>query len=144
MKKRIALFESKYGVSVYEDVQEQYLTDYAQKMTPIDKVSEALALQYNPLVKTSLGSGMESESFQHVLPDILSRPVTGVKWLAKLYGPRMERKIDEYLSKTLRNPDQLADVLQAPSSPYNRQLGSLLNQGIATGMTLKPNAIDLQ
>jgi len=122
----------------------QYLTDYAQKMTPIDKVSEALALQYNPLVKTSLGSGMESESFQHVLPDILSRPVTGVKWLAKLYGPRMERKIDEYLSKTLRNPDQLADVLQAPSSPYNRQLGSLLNQGIATGMTLKPNAIDLQ
>ena len=30
MKKRIALFDSKYGVSVYQDVQEMYLTDYVR------------------------------------------------------------------------------------------------------------------
>lgn len=113
----------------------QYLTDYSKRMTPINNVTDALLLQYKPAVKTSLGGKMEGESLSHILPDFLSRPVTGTKWLSKLYAPSMERKIDTYLSEILRNPAQLADVIESPVHPYNKIAGALLNRGITTGVT---------
>lgn len=116
-----------------------YLQTFAGKSKSIEDTLARQKLAGRPLQQTSLPGGVNiaPSGTEHLLPNWLSKPVTGTKWLAGRYAERMEPKIDRYMANLYLGDtvgqnvshERLANVLQTqPPSRAQLMIDAILKR----------------